>query len=74
MVALFMVQKMWRKGTKRRISMHRRLDKDMPTMLDITQRLRFNVGTDDLFCLGEDLIEGHGCGVEDNCVGGGLKG
>jgi hypothetical protein len=36
MVALFMVHKMWRKGRKERISMRWPLDKDMPTMLDIT--------------------------------------
>jgi hypothetical protein len=32
------------------------------------------VGTDDLFGASEDLVEGHGSGVEDDGVGGGLKG
>jgi hypothetical protein len=31
------------------------------------------VGSDDLFCAGEDLVEGHGGGVEDDGVGGGLE-
>ncbi len=42
-------------------------------MLDITRPLRLEVEADDLFGLGEDLIEGHGRGVEDDCVGSGLE-
>ena len=45
----------------------------MPTMLDITQLLRLEVGADDLFGFFEDLFQGHGRGVEDDCVGGGLE-
>ena len=56
-----------------RISLWRPLDKGMPTMLDITQPLRPQVGADDLFSFFENLFQGHGRGVEDDCVGSGLK-
>ena len=32
------------------------------------------MGANDLFGAGEDLVEGHGGGVEDDGVGGGLEG
>ena len=32
------------------------------------------MGADDLFGLGQDLVEGHGGGVEDDGVGGGPEG
>ncbi len=68
MVALFMVQKMCRSRRKERISRVWPLDKGIARMLDITRPLRLEVEADDLFGLGEDLIEGHGRGVEDDSV------